>query len=125
MRYLHGIPNPTPTVVCDLNQINSDDKGYLKHCIWKVKSRNNDFLSTILSDDETFYRYDRCVMSPVFSKKQNESYFESMIGELPKTEINWTINKVVIINNWTTLHTRPKVKEQEINNRTIQRIMVL
>jgi hypothetical protein len=125
MRYLNGIPKPTPTVICDLNQLNSEDKGYLKHSIWKVKSRNNEFLSTILSDDETFFRYDRCVMTPVISIKQNESYFESMIDELPKTEINWTINKVVIINNWTTLHTRPKIKEQEVSNRTIQRIMVL
>lgn len=125
MRYLNGITNPTPTVVCDLNQISTDDKGFLKYCIWKVKSRNNDFLSTILSDEENYYRYDRCIMTPVLSKKQNESYFESVIDELPKTEINWTINKVVIINNWTTLHTRPKIKEQEVKNRTIQRIMII
>ena len=125
MRYLKGIQNPTPTILCDLNQINSDDKENLKHCIWKVKSRNNDFLSTILSDDEAYYRYDKCVMTPVISKNQNGLFFESLIAELPKTQINWTINKAVIIDNWTYLHTRPKVSGQEINNRTIQRIMVL
>ncbi len=125
MRYLKGTPNPTPTILCDLNKLNSDDKENLKNCIWKVKSRNNDFLSTILSDNETFYRYDKCVMTPVVSKNQNGFYFESLIANLPKKEINWTINKAVIIDNWTNLHTRPKVNEQEINYRMIQRIMVL
>lgn len=125
MRYLKGAQNPTPTVLCDLNQLNSDEKENLKHWIWKVESRDNDFLSTILSEDETFYRYDKCVMSPVLSKNQNELYFESLIAKLHKTEINWTIDKTVIIDNWINLHSRPKVNRNEINNRTIQRIMVL
>lgn len=125
LRYLKGILNPTPTVLCDLNQLTNEANEKLKDCIWKVKSRNNEFLTTILTENGEYYRYDKCVMTPAVSKIQNGSYFENLIDEMPKTQIDWTLNKAVIIDNWTFLHSRPKVTEQEINNRTIQRIMVL
>lgn len=125
LRYLKGIQNPTPTVLCDLNQLNDEANQKLKDCIWKVKSRNNEFLTTILSESYKCYRYDKCIMTPANIKLRNKNYFENLIDELPKKHINWYTNKTVIIDNWTFLHSRPKVTEQEINNRTIQRIMVI
>lgn len=34
LRYLKGIQNPTPTVLCDLNQLTDEANEKLKDCIW-------------------------------------------------------------------------------------------
>lgn len=124
LRYISGIEKPTPTVICDLNNIDEESKSILKFSVWKIKSRGTDFLSSILSEDGKIFRYDKCVMRPAVYKNENSEYFENLISNLPKTEINWTFNKTVVLNNWTSLHARPKVRNEEVNYRTIQRIMV-
>ncbi|HEY0298619.1 MAG TPA: hypothetical protein VGB84_05300 [Arachidicoccus sp.] len=125
LRYIRGIDNPTPTVVCDMKNIVEKDKNMLKHSIWKVKSRSGFFLSTILSEENNVFRYDKCVMQPSISHNNNSQYFEDLVSGLPKEEIRWSLNKTVVLDNWTFLHSRPKVKNMEINFRTLQRIMIL
>lgn len=125
LRYTNGIPNPTPTILCDLKNINFTDKQILKHSVWKVKSRGSSFYSSILSEDENFFRFDKCIMQPVNIKNDNSKYLENLISSLPKVIINWEINKTVIIDNWNYLHTRPEVQENEIKFRNLQRIMIL
>lgn len=64
-------------------------------------------------------------MQPVDINNDNSIYLKELISSLPKEVINWEINKTVIIDNWNYLHARPEVKENEINFRNLQRIMVL
>jgi hypothetical protein len=125
LRYIQGIENPSPTIVCNLNKIQNLDKEKLKYSVWKVKSRELTFLSSILSDNEMILRYDKCVMQPMNLQSDNSFFLEKLISEQPKLIINWTQNKTVIIDNWSCLHSRPKVKDDEINFRNIQRIMIL
>lgn len=125
LRYTNGISNPTPTILCNLKNINSTDKQMLKHSVWKVKSRYSSFYSSILSEDEKFFRFDKCIMQPVDIKNDNSIHLEKLISSQPKEVINWEINKTVIIDNWNYLHTRPEVKDNEINFRNLQRIMIL
>lgn len=124
LRYLQGISSPTPTLLINLEQIKEVDKQNLKFSIWKVKSRSKTFLSTILSDNNDIFRYDQCTMRPLNERNDNRIFFENLIGTLPKTIIEWELNKTVIIDNWKNLHSRPKVKNEEINYRTIQRILI-
>ncbi|KFC19165.1 hypothetical protein [Chryseobacterium sp. FH1] len=125
LRYINGISNPTPTLVCNLKDITTTDKRILKHSVWKVKSRDLSFYSSILSEDERIFRFDKCIMQPADSKNDNSIYLEQLISTLPKEQINWEINKTVVIDNWNYLHTRPEVKDNEINSRNLQRIMIL
>lgn len=125
LRYTNGISNPTPTMLCNLKNLKPIDKQLLKHSIWKVKSRDSSFYSSILSEDEKIFRFDKCIMQPVDKNNDNSIYIENLISSLPKEVINWEINKTVIIDNWNYFHTRPKVKENEINFRNLQRIMIL
>ncbi|SFI13948.1 P-loop NTPase family protein [Halpernia frigidisoli] len=124
LRYTNGISKPTPTILCNLQNINSFDKQILKHSVWKVKSKDSSFYSSILSEDEKIFRFDNCIMQPIDMKNDNSTHLEKLISSLPKKIINWEINKTVIIDNWKYLHTRPEVKDNEIDFRNIQRIMI-
>lgn len=124
LRYIQGIENPTPTVLCDLNNIGKDDIQLLKHSIWKVRSIKS-FYSTILAQDSSFYRFDNCIMQPLNKNNDNSIIFSNIISNLPIQMINWEINKTVVIDNWKYLHSRPQVKIDEINFRILQRIMIL
>jgi len=124
LRYIKGPENPTPTTVCNLTDINDDDKRLLQHSIWKVRSIKS-FYSTIFAQDSSFFRFDNCVMQPLNKANDNLTIFSDIIADLPTETINWRFNKTVIIENWKYLHNRPMVRAEEVNFRTLQRIMVL
>jgi alpha-ketoglutarate-dependent taurine dioxygenase len=125
LRYVQGVPSPTPTLLCDLSMLNETEKLELQYGIWKVKSRTSTFYSSILSDDAKCLRYDPCIMSPINEKNDNSIFFEQVVASRSTIQVNWQVNKAVVIDNWRYLHTRPKVKEEEIRFRKLQRIMVL
>lgn len=125
LRYVRGILNPTPTIFCDLKSINEFAKHELKFHVWKVKSRNASFYSNILSEDERIYRYDTCIMNPVNKNNSNAALFENLITSMPMQEVKWEENKTIVINNWTCVHKRPEVNNEEVNYRHLQRIMIL
>jgi len=125
LRYVQGVIEPTPTIFVNLEEIENIHKGRLKYPVWKVKSRTSTFYSSILSDNDEIFRYDPCVMEPMNDKNNNKTYFENLIMSLPKTVVDWSINKTIIIDNWKNIHSRPEVKAEEINFRTIQRILIV
>jgi hypothetical protein len=124
LRYIKGIEDPTPTTLCNLTDINGADKQLLKDAIWKVRSIKS-FYSTILAQDSSFYRFDNCVMQPLNKANDNSAFFSDIVSNLSTQTINWEINKTIVINNWKYLHNRPEVKDEEVNYRTLQRIMIL
>ena len=48
-----------------------------------------------------------------------------ILAKMDRTEIQWYKNKVVVINNHTDLHFRPKIKMEENNKRILQRINIV
>lgn len=125
LRYIKGIAQPTPTVICDLSNVSMEAKTNLEFHVWKVQSYDGAFYTPILSKERSIYRYDPCIMRPAINTKNNRNYFErTIITSAPKYEIEWEQNKTVVIENWTTLHKRPKVSLNEIKFRHLQRIMV-
>ena len=124
LRYIQGIENPTPTTLCNLTDVSEGDQKLLQHSIWKVRSIKS-FYSTILSQDQRFYRFDNGVMQPLNKANDNSTILSSIVSGLPIQTIEWEINKTVVVDNWKYLHNRPKVKPEEVNFRTLQRIMIL
>jgi alpha-ketoglutarate-dependent taurine dioxygenase len=125
LRYTQGVEPATPTVFIDLNTIENDIKNKLKYSVWKVKSRKHVFLSSILSANGEVFRYDPCIMTPLNERNNNKVYFENILRSMPKIVVNWQVNKTIIVDNWKYIHSRPEVKNEEINFRTIQRILVV
>lgn len=124
LRYIKGVKKPTPTNVCDLSAMDYRMKETLQNSIWKVQAQSP-FYSSILSHDGEYLRFDTCVMKPINRRNDAHLTFSALVSNSPIQEIEWEMNKTVIINNWRCLHMRPTVHKDEINFRTIQRIMVL
>jgi alpha-ketoglutarate-dependent taurine dioxygenase len=123
LRYVEGVPTPTPTLLCDLSTLNLDQRTRLKFDVWKVHSRTRSFYSSILSENGQILRYDKCIMSP--TNKHTSSFIDDLILAHPKIQVEWKPNKTIVIDNWASLHARPKVTDEEINIRKLQRIMIL
>lgn len=122
LRYVGSIKNPTPTIIIDFDfsKLTIDEHDFLFSSVWYVKSADGGFYSTICK--EGLIRYDTEVMRSVNSINNK---METILKKMETKTIEWTNNKVVIINNWTTLHFRPKVTETENHKRILQRINIL
>lgn len=122
LRYIGNIANPTPTIIVhfDMTKISKLELDFITRKMWFVKNEHNGFYSTLYKDD--ILRYDIEVMKMV---NPSENMMEGILSKMLTTEIEWEKNKVVVINNHSTLHFRPQVSITEINKRILQRINIL
>lgn len=122
LRYVGSVENPTPTVVVhfDKLKLSEEEVDFIQNTIWFVKSKDLGFYSPILKDG--ILRYDKEVMKMA---NPNEDKMIGILAKMDRTEIQWNKNKVVVINNHTNLHFRPKIKTEENNKRILQRINLL
>ena len=122
MRYIGSIKNPTPTVIVlfDKSKLSGEEFDFIEKTIWFVKSNDIGFYSPILKDG--ILRYDKEVMKMANSK---EDAMVDILAKMDRRYIQWHKNKVVVINNHTDLHFRPKIKIEEHNKRILQRINIV
>ena len=122
LRYIGSVIDPTPTVVVhfDKSKLSIFEKDFIENVVWFVRSRSMGFYSTILNNG--ILRYDREVMS--LANKQDD-IMPSILSKMDQTEISWSLNKVLVINNHRLLHYRPGLLLHEKNNRILQRINIL
>jgi alpha-ketoglutarate-dependent taurine dioxygenase len=121
LRYIGSVDNPTPTVLVhfDKSILSEEELDFVCRTIWYVKSKDKGFYSTIYKDD--ILRYDQEIMRIV---NQAENKMDIILAKMKTTEIQWKKNKVVIINNHSTLHFRPQISSSENNKRILQRINI-
>ncbi|WP_344825710.1 hypothetical protein [Rurimicrobium arvi] len=122
LRYVGSIENPTPTGIVhfDKSKLSDEEIDFIQKTIWFVKSKDIGFYSPILKDN--ILRYDKEVMKLVNPK---EDKMIDILAKMDRREIQWYKNKVVVINNHTHLHFRPKIKIEENNKRILQRINIV
>lgn len=122
LRYIGNFENPTPTVIVhfDKSKLSDEEIEFIQKTIWFVKSKDIGFYSPILKDG--IIRYDKEVMKMA---NPMEDKMIDILAKMDKTEIQWYKNKVVVINNYTNLHFRPKIKVEENNKRILQRINIV
>ena len=90
-----------------------------KATIWYVRGTEGGFYSRIYENG--YIRYDLQVMKLANSL---ENKMTKILDKMEKTQIVWYPNKVVIINNWNTLHFRPALLKAELGKRILQRINI-
>jgi hypothetical protein len=128
LRYVSGVNNPTPTIIFPIkDEVNDYNIEALKFDIWLVKFRDKNFYVNIASDTlrkgEMIFRFDPGCMKPVTKSSIGlTSIVKDRIHK--QKEIEWFSNKILILNNWHFLHSRPNVLPLEIGFRTLERIMV-
>lgn len=122
LKYVGDITEVTPTIIVhfDTKKLTEEEVDFVKHRIWFVRGENKGFYSRILQDG--ILRYDKEVMRLVNS---DSDLMETILKKMVMTSISWERNKVVIIDNYAVLHYRPKVSEEEINKRILQRINII
>jgi hypothetical protein len=121
LRYIGEYANPTPTslVLFDLARLTIEELEFISRIIWYVKSPGKGFYSTILQRD--IIRYDAEVMKMVNS---GENRMNGILAKMETSEIQWTRNKTLVVNNHKILHFRSNVSDAESNRRIIQRINI-
>jgi alpha-ketoglutarate-dependent taurine dioxygenase len=121
LRYIGNIETPTPTEIkqLDFNKLNTKEIEFLKNTIWVVKGQKSNFYSKIY--DNGILRYDENIMT---LSSPTENLIKQILDKLETKIIQWTKNKTILINNWSSIHSRPLVPENEINNRILQRLNI-
>lgn len=121
LRYIGDIVNPSPTLVKQINFdiLNTQEIDFLFNSIWLVKGQGNSFYSKIIANG--IFRFDNNIMtlsSPV------ENIINQILSKTESKIIEWKKNKTVLIDNWTCLHSRPAVREDEKQKRIIERLNI-
>ncbi|HSZ34654.1 MAG TPA: hypothetical protein VK772_15165 [Puia sp.] len=121
LRYVGSFESPSPTFLIDFetDKLDPAEQQFVKNAIWYVKGSEGGFYTTIYENG--VLRYDPEIMKPV----NNVPYkMSDLLEKMRKSQINWHSNKVLIINNWSTLHARPTLKPEENGKRILQRINI-
>lgn len=118
----------TETLIIDLeyiNNLNTEEISILEKSIFLVKTNQSNFYCSILSkqNESLILRFDSNIMKAVNSYAKKAIFIiENIINNSKIHRINWDNPKVLIIDNWRTLHARSSVYNKE--NRILKRIYI-
>jgi alpha-ketoglutarate-dependent taurine dioxygenase len=97
-----------------LEKLNKEDLIDLEQAIYLVKIKNKTFFSKLKQQfgNQICYRYDSSTMKPLNKHaKKIEERLNEVFESLNVTKINWNSNKIIILDNWQTLHGREPIRE--------------
>lgn len=119
----------TATTIITFNQIiekfTEEDFINLEQAVYLVKIPNKTFYTKLKQrfDNEYCFRYDTSTMKPSNDcAKKIEGRLNEIFQSLKLIKINWVPNKIIILDNWKTLHGRESI--QEDLNRKLKRIYI-
>jgi hypothetical protein len=84
-----------------------------------IRNGSKSFLSTITNSTRKFNRYDPGCMEPISSDAEEALNIISQKAEKVKVSIDWNVNDILIVDNWSCLHRRSDAQNSE--NRIILR----
>lgn len=119
----------TKTFILHKNQIwerlNESEKLTAKQAIYIVKTIHGQHYASLVFNDSgnSGLRYDPCTMIPVNkAAKEIHRKLNETLKDLSPYEIDWSGNKAIIFDNWSTLHGRSNANSKE--NRILKRIYI-
>lgn len=108
-----------------IEKLNKQDLIDLEQAIYLVKTKNKTFFSKLKQKfgNQICYRYDSSTMKPLNKHALKiEERFNEIFELLNVTKINWNSNKIIIFDNWQTLHGRESIREDL--DRKLKRIYI-
>lgn len=119
----------SPTTILPINQIynnfTTEDLNILRQAIYLVKTKRIAFYSKIEQNinGEFCFRYDPSSMKPmnIYAKKIDNRLHEIAESSFIK-KIEWNSKKIIILDNWKTMHGRESTFENL--NRELKRIYI-
>jgi hypothetical protein len=101
------------------------DKIKAERAIYLVKTNQEKFYTSFIfrNNNEEGFKYDPSCMSPVNKyAKEFDQIFNEILLKIPLTNIKWSGNKTIVIDNWNILHGR-KSAQNDIK-RELKRIYI-
>lgn len=99
----------------------------IENTTWIVKSEVGNIYTSIFDkqivEGYEVLRYNKQIMK-CLNKKIKSEWAELAIQNLPTETIYWKRNTTLIIDNWRLLHGREKVKDQNYQNRILERLQI-
>jgi alpha-ketoglutarate-dependent taurine dioxygenase len=106
-------------------QLSATDRCLLKRAVFGVRSGRGSFLTTIVSEDEKVFRFDRdCMFPKGLSGVQASMRVGSAEASSAAVEIHWTVNRTLVLDNWRFLHGRSDGDGTDTSRRLLQRVLV-
>lgn len=132
LRLVDGSQSDTPTLLLDRTELPLDgsDIDLLHRERWAIeRGAGGTFHSAILTATDrsprAMLRFDLGCMKPVDGNlARGQLALRSAITKSTPIRVQWEPGLVVAWDNWRVLHSRPKVSEQDVGRRALERILV-
>jgi hypothetical protein len=108
-------------------QLERSDFNLLKNSIFLVKDGGRSFYSSIISDNQSFIRYDiGCMHATGRDSKIALQILKSAFDKSKKIDIDWEENDILVLDNWRLLHGRGSSSNTFSTNssRELHRVLV-
>lgn len=125
-RYVGTSNNPEPTLLIDFKskQLTSAEKYFLNNRIWKINDGFKIFYSPIKNQQRDFIRLDYGCMELVDKREGDQEIMSGIINKFEVIEVSWIKNKIMIVDNWRMMHSRPRINPKNKQNRILERINI-
>ena len=127
LRAVRTLHNGRPTLLMDKRSFKLGVAECLlfRRAVFTVRNGKNSFLTTILTEDEQLLRFDRDCMFPKMSSADRALHVMlSTVEKCPVVEIDWSVNRTLVFDNWRFLHGRSAPKDARSARRLLHRILV-
>src|SRR6267154_2663847 len=102
----------------------------LRREIWVIGSGRSPFYASVLgysgASNSWFLRYDPCCMTPSLPRSsKSEATLQNAFAVAKPAAVAWAPQKIVIIDNWRTLHAREAARAEDCDRRVLERVLVV
>ncbi|MBW3524684.1 TauD/TfdA family dioxygenase [Chryseobacterium sp. NKUCC03_KSP] len=119
----------TSTTIININDFlrdaTNEELALIKNSVYLVRTGALTFYTSLMckANDKFIFRYDPQCMKPMNKAAMEAEELITKFSKVAnKTKISWDNPKVLIIDNWQTLHGREALKENK--SRTLKRIYI-
>ncbi len=125
-RYVGTTKIPEPTLLIDFNSklLSSAENYFINNRIWKINNGFKIFYRSIRNHKFNFIRLDYGCMKLVDKRKEDEEIMTNIISKFKVIEIHWKRNKIMIVDNWRMMHSRPTINPKNKQSRILERINI-
>jgi hypothetical protein len=130
LRLAEGASSSADTLLLNLNEIGLSGRqlSNLRRDIWVVRTGPIAFYAPVLGSTAAGawrFRFDLCCMKPALPGASNSRIvLENAFETAKPIAVRWYPERVVVIDNWTTVHARTAVGSNDHRTRALERVLV-
>lgn len=104
--------------------LSDDERQLLSYATFRVENGRRSFFASILGRNQEFFRFDpACMKTTDRNSQMAQQTISNAIEKSDHLEVEWKTNKVLVIDNWRSLHSRSSPRHTD-DQRLLKRILV-